>query len=161
MDSSTNKKTELDSLMPMIRERLCEGHNVSFTPSGVSMLPTIRPDRDIVTLSPLPEGMLRKYDLPLYRRDNGQYVLHRIVGVNGDGTYTCVGDNHIALEHGVRHDQMIAVVALIERGKKKLSSDSWTYLMYCRFWHYTRFFRRIWRGVRRRVSKLLRVGSFR
>ena len=68
----------LDDLMPVIRERLEAGETVEFMPRGVSMLPLLRQGRDAVVLSPLPER-LRKYDVVLYRRRNGQYVLHRIV----------------------------------------------------------------------------------
>ena len=153
MASSKSKKTELDLLMPMIREKLADGQNVTFTPSGVSMLPMLRPNRDTVTLSPLPEGRLKKYDLPLYRRDNGRYVLHRIVGVGE--TYTCLGDNHIGRETGVRHDQMIAVVTSFNRDGREIPVSALSYRVYCRFWYTTRIVRRVWRAVRRRVRKLV------
>ena len=48
---------------------------------GDSMLPLIRQGRDLVLVSRKPEGRLKKYDVPLYRRDSGQYVLHRILKV--------------------------------------------------------------------------------
>ena len=153
MASSKSKKTELDFLMPMIREKLADGQNVTFTPSGVSMLPMLRPNRDTVTLSPLPEGRLKKYDLPLYRRDNGRYVLHRIVGVGE--TYTCLGDNRIGRETGVRHDQMIAVVTSFNRDGREIPVSALSYRVYCRFWYATRIMRRVWRAVRRRVRKLV------
>ena len=54
-----------------------------------------------------PPERLRKYDLPFYTRDSGQYVLHRIVKVNADGTYTLRGDHQIVNEQGVRPDQII------------------------------------------------------
>ncbi len=149
MASLTSKKTELDLLMPMIRESLAAGHSVTFTPSGVSMLPMLRPDRDTVTLSPLPDGRLQKYDLPLYRRDSGKYVLHRIVQVGE--TYTCLGDNHIARERGVRHDQMIALVTSFCRDGKEISVTAPGYRLYCRFWYGTRMIRRLWRSLKWRV----------
>ena len=62
--------TQLDDLMPLIRERLDAGQRVKFSPRGVSMLPMLRQGIDTVTLSPLPEK-LKKYDLPLYRRTDG------------------------------------------------------------------------------------------
>ncbi len=138
--------------MPLIRERLSAGSSVSFTPSGVSMRPMLRPNRDTVTLSPLPEGGLKRYDLPLYQRDNGRYVLHRIVGVNGEGLYTCLGDNHIGREPNVRHDQMIALVTSFNRGGKEIPVSAWRYRMYCVFWYRTRIFRRIFRYVLRRLG---------
>ena len=71
---------QMDELMPLILERLAAGQDVRFSPRGVSMLPMLRQGRDTVTLSPV-TGRLRKYDLPLYRREDGRYVLHRVVGV--------------------------------------------------------------------------------
>ena len=88
MDSLHNQPLTLDDMMPTIRQTLAQGKNVTFTPGGVSMLPMLRPNRDSVTLSPLPR-QLKKYDLPLYRRNNGRYVLHRVVKVGK--TYTCMG----------------------------------------------------------------------
>ena len=74
----------LDELMPLISERLSAGGSVRFSPHGTSMLPMLKDGRDQVVLSPLPDK-LKKYDLPLYRRENGQYVLHRIVKVVPEG----------------------------------------------------------------------------
>lgn len=128
--------------MPLIREQLKNGQSVRFQPKGTSMLPLLRQGIDSVVLSPLPER-LKKYDLPLYQRDNGQYVLHRIVKA-GD-TYTCVGDNQFALEPGLRGDQMIALATAVNRGGKTVSVNSLGCRVYCRFWHYTRPWRRFWR----------------
>lgn len=88
-----------------------------------------------MVLSPVPER-LRKYDIPFYRRDNGQFVLHRIVAV-GD-TYTCIGDNQFRLERGVRQDQMIAVVTSFTRGGRQIPVTNPIYRCWCRFWHYSR-----------------------
>lgn len=142
MDSLLEKEIALDSIMPLFRETLATGRNVQFSPRGVSMLPMIRQGIDRVTLSPLPER-LKKYDLPLYQRDNGQYVLHRIV--KAGETYTCVGDNQFVLEKGLRQDQMIAVVTAFTRGDKTIPVTALSYRIYCRFWHYSRPIRHFWR----------------
>lgn len=131
MDSLKNKETELDSLMPIMCEQLAHGGDVTFSPKGTSMLPMLRQGKDTVTLSPL-NGKLKKYDLPLYRRDNGQYVLHRIVGV-GD-TYTCIGDNQFQKEYGVRYDQMIGVVSAFSREGRIVKASDFSYRLYCRVW---------------------------
>ena len=128
--------------MPLIRERLDAGGTVRFSPHGISMLPMLRQGRDTVTLSPVPER-LKKYDLPLYRRDNGKYILHRIV--NADACYSCVGDNQFDLEKGVRQDQMIAVVTSFSRDGREIPVTAFSYQLYCRFWHYSRPVRHFWR----------------
>lgn len=141
----------LDELMPIITEKLENGNTVTFSPRGISMLPMLRQGIDTVTLSPV-KGKLRKYDLPLYKRDDGKYVLHRIV--KADEFYTCIGDNQFAFEKGLRHDQMIAVVTKFTRSGKEHSVSELSYKVYCVFWHYSRSFRHLWR---RAVNKLKRI----
>lgn len=143
----------LEAMMPLIRERLAAGQSVRIYPRGTSMLPMLVEGRDSVVLSPLPER-LKKYDLPLYQRKNGQFVLHRVVKVAE--TYTCLGDNQFALEDGLEHGQMIAVVSSFNRKGREHKVTDLGYRAYCVFWYHTRYFRRIWRGVRHRVVKLLR-----
>ena len=148
MDSSGVKQVSLEAVMPLIREQLAAGQTVSLSPKGTSMLPMLRQGIDAVTLSPLP-GQLRKYDIPLYRRENGQYVLHRIVRCGE--TYTCIGDNQFRPETGVRREQMIAVVTAFTRNGRQWSVSSLPYQVYCRLWHWTRPVRWIWRSVGNRL----------
>ena len=143
------EKTEyfarMEELLPLFRERLEAGQKVRFSPRGISMLPMLRQGIDTVTLSPLPET-LEKYDLPLYRRDDGKFILHRIVRVGE--TYTCMGDNQFDPEPGVRQDQLIAVVTAFSRGGQEYTVRDWRYRLYCRLWHHSRPLRRFWhRGV--------------
>ena len=107
--------------------------------------------RDQVVLSPLPEK-LNKYDLPLYRRANGQYVLHRIVAVKED--YTCMGDNQFTPEYGIKHDQMIAVVTRFVHGGKEYSVNCQKYQMYCRIWCTVRPIRHILLKVRNGLRRI-------
>ena len=131
-----------DDLLPLIRECLVIGQSVRIFPRGVSMLPMLRQGIDSVVLSPVPER-LKKYDLPLYQRKNGDYVLHRVIAA-GD-TYTCVGDNQFTTEPGLEHHQMIALVTAFYRGEKKYTVTGLGYRLYCRFWHYSRPLRHFWR----------------
>ena len=139
---SQTKEVSFEEVMPVIKDRLANGTSVWIYPKGVSMLPMIRQGIDRVLLSPVPDK-LQKYDLPFYQRDNGQFVLHRIVGVGE--TYTCVGDNQVDLETGVRYDQMIAFVTAFTRGDKEISVSSLPYKVYCRYCHYFRGVRHLWR----------------
>lgn len=143
-DSLHKKAVALDTLMPLIREELAAGKSVRFAPRGTSMLPMLRQGIDTVTISPV-SGKLRKYDLPLYQRDNGKYILHRVIGV-GDA-YTCLGDNQFVKEPGVRHDQIIGLVTEFTRGERSVSVDNPWYQLYCRVWAFTRFPRRCWRKL--------------
>ena len=135
----------LDDLMPLFREQLEMGHKVRFSPRGVSMLPMLRQGIDSVVLSPLPER-LKKYDLPLYRRADGKYVLHRII--RAGETYTCMGDNQFDPEPGVTRDQMIAVVTTFYRGSREIPVTDPGYRLYCRLWRMSCPARHLWRRCR-------------
>lgn len=152
MDSLHNRQVPLEALMPLIRERLAAGQNVRFSPRGTSMLPMLRQGIDSVVLSPI-TGPLKKYDLPLYQRKNGQYVLHRIVRVGE--SYTCMGDNQFDPEPGITGEQLIALVTAFDRGARRYSVRSAPYRLYCRFWHFTRPVRRLWRLCKDRIRRLL------
>lgn len=128
-------ETELEELMPIMKECLSLKKSFRFSPKGISMLPMLRQKTDSVVLSPLPEK-LQKYDIPLYQRDNGKYVLHRIIKTGE--SYTCIGDNQFTEEPGIRREQMIAVVTEFYRGEKKHSVNELGYKIYCRFWHLSR-----------------------
>ena len=158
MNGYAEKEVRLEQLLPLILESLEQGKTVTFAPRGISMLPMLRQGRDTVTLAPICRE-LKKYDLPLYRRDDGAFILHRIVGAGE--TFTCIGDNQYELEHGVRRDQMIAVVTSFARSGKQVAVTDLRYLLYCRFWHWSRpvrrflsrvkgYLRRKWRALRSR-----------
>lgn len=144
-------KVSLEELMPLIRESLAQGKNVRFSPKGVSMLPMLRQGKDTVVLSPLPER-LKKYDLPLYQRKDGQYVLHRVV--KAGEKYACMGDNQFFQEPGLDHGQMIALVTAFTRNGREHTVNEIGYRIYCRVWHYSRPVRRLWRGGLRRLRRM-------
>ena len=151
MDSLTEKQYRLEDLMPLIQEGLNSGKTVRFSPRGVSMMPMLRQGIDNVVLSPVP-GKLKKYDLPLYRRSSGQFVLHRII--KAGETYTCMGDNQFEPEPNRCHEQMIGLVTAFTRGDRLIPVTALGYRLYCRFWHYSRPVRRLWR---RGVAFLRRI----
>ena len=139
MDSLNSKELRLEQLMPLIRDQLAGGHRVSFSPRGTSMRPMIRQGLDGVVLAPAPET-LKKYDLVLYQREDGNFVLHRIVAV--DQTYTCMGDHQFHRETGLEQRQMIGLVTEFVRKGKTVKVTALGYRIYCMAWHYSRFFRR-------------------
>ena len=143
----------MEDLMPLMKECLTNGQSVTFSPRGISMLPMIRQGKDSVCLSP-PVEPPKKYDIILYRRANGKYVLHRIVGVGE--TYTCIGDNQFVLEKGIKREQIIAVCTSFTRGGKEHSVNAPFWRAYAVFWHYSRFPRRVLRAVKRRIVRLFR-----
>lgn len=100
--------------------------------TGSSMHPTLRDRKDTVFLKAVCDP-LRKGDLILYLRDNGSYILHRIVRIKRDGTLVCSGDNQY-LPEAVETKQVLAVVESFRRGKKTVSSDDRLYRIYVWLW---------------------------
>lgn len=143
------REVHMDDMMPLLRERIDAGQRVRFAPRGISMLPMLRPGRDSVTLERAVEP-LKKYDIPLYRRQDGSYVLHRVV--RAGESYLCVGDNQIDCET-VLPAQIVAVVTAFDRDGRARSVDAAGYRLYCRLWPLARFARRAWRSLRFRLGR--------
>ncbi|MEE1219945.1 MAG: S24/S26 family peptidase [Ruminococcus sp.] len=153
-----NKEFELDDLIEIISEKLNSGGTVTFTPRGKSMLPMLRDGEDVVVLTK-PKGRLRIFDVPLYRRSNGQYALHRVIDFDANGGYAMCGDNQFVLEHGIMDRDIIGVVTTFYRKGKTYRVTSLKYKAYVRFWHYTRYARRAYKFGQNRVLRFLGKGN--
>jgi hypothetical protein len=154
MDFSTNSIILEEELLPLIRERLAAGFAVRYMPfRGVSMLPMLRQGKDSVELSPLPEK-LKKFDLPVYQRPNGQLVMHRVVDVKEDH-YICMGDNTEVFEK-IYPNQMIGVVSAFRRGEKRIEVTDRGYQLYCRLWRPLRPLRKGYKALKRLARKCLK-----
>lgn len=149
----SERKIKLDDVIFLIREQLNNGQMVTFSPNGTSMLPFLKEGRDTVMVS-LPSGKLKKYDVALYQRKNGQYVLHRVVKVKED--YTFAGDNQFTLEKGVSQDQIIAVCTTFVRKGKRISAKDPYWRMWATFWHCSRFARYVFVATINRISRLFK-----
>ena len=123
---------EMESIIDVIKEVIDSGGEYRLYPSGKSMLPFIREKMDSVILVK-PEFPLKKLDIPFYIRDDGKYVLHRIIAKEDD-CYICCGDNQLSLEYNVREDMIFAVVKYIYRGNKKIPVDCFSFKLYSLVW---------------------------
>lgn len=77
------------------------------------MLPFLSPGRDEVLLSPVDTP--KKYDICLFRRENGTFVLHRLVGTEKDGSYIFCGDNQLYPERRIPRESILGRVSVIFR----------------------------------------------
>ncbi|MBR6376437.1 MAG: S24/S26 family peptidase [Oscillospiraceae bacterium] len=127
------KKVRLEELLPIIREKMDAGGQVTIPVTGTSMKPTLVAGRDSVTLTRL-EGSPKRLDLPLYRRRNGQFVLHRIVSLEPDGSFTCCGDHQWVREPGLRPEQIVGMVCQIERQGRAVSVQAPGHRLWVRLW---------------------------
>jgi len=89
--------------------------------------------RDKVVLVKLNDGSLNKYDIALFTRPNGKYILHRIVAVSDNG-YKFRGDNQYVSEYPVLPEQIVGVVTGFWRDDRFISSSSAGYQIYSRLW---------------------------
>lgn len=117
---------------PVTFEEILAGQKkLVYKTKGVSMLPMLRQDRDLVHIVP-PADRLKKYDVAFYRRANGQYVLHRVVKVEQTG-YGIRGDNCIGTEH-VPEEQVLGVLVAFQRDGKTRPVTAFGYRLYARLW---------------------------
>ena len=118
----------LDNVFPVLEEMLKSGAAVCFKPNGVSMLPLLRQGIDDVSLK---KTGYKKNDIVFYRRNDGHYVLHRIIKIK-DGNYIMCGDNQWQDEYGITDNMIIAVVASIKRGGVQINMHGIRYRLYCK-----------------------------
>ncbi len=113
-------------------EILARDGRLVYTNVGDSMVPLIRQGRDLIVIESA-SGRLKKYDVPLYRRDNGQYVLHRILKVR-EKDYVICGDNRWRREYGIDDRHVIGVLRTVIRDGKEVSMADWRQRLYAHLW---------------------------
>ncbi len=125
------KTMSMEQIVTLSLPVLEEGRSVKFTVVGNSMSPIFCSNRDRVTVKKADK--IKKYDVILYRRDNGEYVLHRVVG-KGKLGYKLCGDNQLIVEYPVRAENVIAVMTSFERNGKETDADCLWYRVYSVLW---------------------------
>lgn len=130
--NSDHDVMDTTALLDELCEILPRARVVPLRISGNSMSPFLVHRRDTVYLSQFTRP-LRRGDIVLYQRLGGAYILHRIYRLERDG-YCFVGDGQTMLEHGVREEQLRAVVIAAERkGHRQQPGTFW--------WE---FFEKVW-----------------
>lgn len=143
----------LKELSPLMLECLAQGQEVLITVTGNSMSPFLRHKRDQVVLTACDPTALSVGEVPFIRRDNGQYVLHRIVerddgvirtrygshriqpSAGGELRYTLLGDAQWIEEPDVRPDQILARATAFIRMGRRWECDSAAYRRNRLWWH--------------------------
>ena len=133
------------ALSPLLGEVLSAGGTVELTVTGHSMEPMLHDRVSRVRLT-APRA-LRRGDLPLYRRADGSFVLHRVTAVEAESVTCC----------GVPCGSIVAVMeAFDRRGGRWVSANSALYGAYWRVWLALRPLRHLVLGGARRLKRLLR-----
>ncbi len=139
--------------MSTFEEILKKDGRLVYKTRGVSMLPMLHQNRDIVVIVP-PEGRLKKYDVALYKRGSS-YILHRIIGTQ-DEEYLIRGDNTYRMEY-VPPELMIGVLTGFVRNGKSYSVEDTGYQIYCRIWNAIYPLRKLLFLMRRIAGKTARM----
>lgn len=121
----------MEELAPLLQQQMAAGGSAVLTVTGYSMMPMLHHRRDTVVLEEV-KRPLQKGDIALYRRDNGAYILHRILRKKGD-TYICCGDNQLRTEK-VEARQLIAVVTEFTRKGRHHTVADKSYRFYQTLW---------------------------
>ena len=150
-----DKSYTYEMLEPLIREKISMDAEVTIWPKGISMLPMIRQGIDQVILKK-PTGRLKKYDVIFYKRDNGQFVLHRIVKVRKKDYVLC-GDNQTDYEYGITDGMVIAVMSAYICDGEYINSDNEIYLKYCKNHVRKQWFRRLKAKIKKAIKRLLGI----
>lgn len=90
-----------------------------YTNVGTSMMPLLRQRHDLMVIEKKPEGRLHWLDIPLYKRDNGQYILHRVLWVRKHDYIIC-GDNQWRPETGITDRHILGVLTQVDRDGKTI-----------------------------------------
>lgn len=134
-----------------------------YTNVGVSMMPLLRQGRDLMVIRDVQDGQaLHRLDSVLFRRDSGQYVLHRIMyrertsDPAAEPVYRICGDNTIELER-VRRSQIIGLLIAVERdGRRHIDVGSVSYRAFSWLMWALWPARRVWWPIRWRLGALAR-----
>ncbi len=117
-------------------DTLCElaekGETVCTVVSGGSMLPFLAGGRDYVFLQK-PGKKLKKGDIVLFTRENGDYVLHRIKRADPNGYYL-LGDGQTAPEGPVEESRIRCVAVKVKRKGRILTPYSFCWKFFNIFW---------------------------
>ncbi|MBE7046554.1 MAG: hypothetical protein E7396_03965 [Ruminococcaceae bacterium] len=125
------KIASIYSISELFTDTLKSGGRVKLPVKGVSMYPLIRPARDYALIEK--SDSYRKYDIIFYQRQDGSYILHRIVGEDKTG-FILAGDSETEKESGVSSEQILAKATYIIRRGKEINVNSFLYKVYSRLW---------------------------
>jgi len=124
-------KPSIKEIAPLIKDAVSSGKDVRLTVTGYSMYPLLRDKTDDVILGSFDK--IKKYDVVLFERDNGSYIFHRVIKIDGD-ILTIAGDNETVKEYPVHKDKVIAVMKKFIRSGREHSLSSLWYKLYVRIW---------------------------
>ncbi|MBR5314842.1 MAG: S24/S26 family peptidase [Clostridia bacterium] len=124
-------------------------------PVGFSMYPMLRQKHDTVVIEKINEKP-KENDVVFYQKDNGKYVLHRVIKVEKEG-YIIRGDNCFFNEYDIKDRHILGILKGFYRGEKYVDCQTnkkyKIYVFFNRSSYYVRYFLH---SVRSLLSKIKR-----
>lgn len=117
------KSVKSAELFPAINELLKNNQKVRISITGNSMMPFLRENRDSVELSSAVIEDLRFGQIALIRRNDGVYILHRVI-LKAKGSFYLAGDAQCWVEGPLLPEQLVAVVTNVWRKDKQISASN-------------------------------------
>lgn len=108
-------------ILPVVISLLDEGHTVTLRLRGQSMRPFLEDNRDDALLTKAQPP--RRGDVVLALLPTGQYVLHRIIRVDGEDI-TLMGDGNLNTEQCKSSDIKGLALGFYRKSSKRLDSTS-------------------------------------
>jgi hypothetical protein len=114
------------------KEQLKNNNVIAIVPTGNSMWPTLKNRKQSVIITRKTQR-LKPFDVALYLREDGTYVLHRVMKVTDTGYITC-GDSQAYAEQ-VKEDSVIGVMTSFYQGKKCIEVTDPKYIEQVQKWY--------------------------
>lgn len=105
---------------------------IAIVPTGNSMWPMLKHRKQSVLVSKKTQR-LKPFDVALYERKNGTYVLHRVMELTDTGYVIC-GDSQSYFEE-VKEEAVIGVMTAFYRGKKCIEATDEKYIAKVQKWY--------------------------
>ena len=147
------RKVDNEAYIGVLKELLADGKQVSLAVTGSSMEPFLTGGRDQVLLVPV-KHPLKKGDLVLFQRENGAYVLHRILRVTSRGCIL-IGDGQQETEGPIQRERILGVAERALRNGESISEGSFWWGFFEKIWirmiplrPVVRKFYGVWRRIR-------------
>ncbi len=140
--NSAKRELTVDNaeLFPFLISLMEKGHTVTLKLKGFSMRPFLEDERDTALLRLATDVVVG--EPVLAEVDKGHFVLHRIIGVDGDEV-TLLGDGNTGTEHCKKSDVKAQVVGFYRKGSEKMDRiDGRKWRVYSRVWMNLRPIRR-------------------
>ena len=120
-------------LFSAIEALLAEGHQASFTVTGMSMWPFLCHGRDQVIVEACQSNTLRRGDIILLQTQLQNYLLHRITKINANGFVT-TGDGNCFRDGEFPFSCVRAKVICLIRNGKKIECGCWKWKFISQLW---------------------------